>query len=605
MITKLCQGELHCHQSHSECWSSNTIDPDLPDYVIDVGDLSHTRDTFLTRGQGKRGRYATLSYCWGPSSHASKTTTTNLKSQKKRIDFLALPTTVQDAIHTTRALGIKFIWIDALCIIQDSQKHWEVQSSLMGSIYQNSTLTIAADAGVSAHLGLFVRRNPLATRPCRLPPGIFGLLAPEDKPNWNFLSFLYHDEIDPGYSVASSGKVPGILETHWPTGEPTMTENSPLEKRAWVLQESLLSRKVLRFTSSGISWQCATIRLYEGSPTVDHLGGAPPLHNPMTNNTDQPWRQYNNWYSTMEQYSERHMTFETDKFPALSALASHFDKTMESAGISDAYLAGLWNNDLSFGLLWIPSDNSKPLRVRPVETWIAPTWSWASLGRASIKFQQHDMHDRASEPLSSFSVEKAECEPFGSDPYGRVKDAFLQVRGLAIETVLFDAKYEGFGSTEWNDWLGLISTELGLVVGMIRLDEPGRHDSKHQPILCLPLLKIRHEYPSHVGNRIEAYDEKLSASTDEYISAIRARSKGEKEQRAQILERMKLPFFDRENHPDYDDEKEMYYREKRPIYCSLALELNTIQGAYYRVGIAEIWDLEWLEGRTTESLTLR
>ena len=95
--------------------------------------------------------YVTLSYCWGAhSSPLWRTTAGNLAPRHAGFRLEALPTTLQEAVITTRRLGYEYIWIDALCIIQDSVEDWERESAEMGSIYQNSSVTIAATSSADA-----------------------------------------------------------------------------------------------------------------------------------------------------------------------------------------------------------------------------------------------------------------------------------------------------------------------------------------------------------------------------------------------------------------------------------------------------------------------
>ncbi|CZR56115.1 uncharacterized protein PAC_06003 [Phialocephala subalpina] len=94
-----------------------------------------------------------------------QTTIATLPSQISRIDHSEMPLTIRDAFEITRALNIRYIWIDALCIIQDSKPDWEVESSKMGSIYSQALVTIAADYGNSAHSGYYNRGNNCALSP--------------------------------------------------------------------------------------------------------------------------------------------------------------------------------------------------------------------------------------------------------------------------------------------------------------------------------------------------------------------------------------------------------------------------------------------------------
>jgi hypothetical protein len=92
---------------------------------------------------GQTGRYAALSYCWG-ASLPSTTTTANLQAHESGISFDTLPRTLQDAILVVRWMGIEYIWIDCLCILQDSKTDWEHEAARMADVYPNAYLTITA-----------------------------------------------------------------------------------------------------------------------------------------------------------------------------------------------------------------------------------------------------------------------------------------------------------------------------------------------------------------------------------------------------------------------------------------------------------------------------
>ncbi|KAH6696567.1 heterokaryon incompatibility protein-domain-containing protein [Leptodontidium sp. MPI-SDFR-AT-0119] len=90
--------------------------------------------------------YATLSYCWGDMMPEGSTTTmSNIHRREERMESTGLPQTLRDAFTVTRALGIRYLWVDALCIIQDSREDWELESSKMASIYSNSLVSVAAE----------------------------------------------------------------------------------------------------------------------------------------------------------------------------------------------------------------------------------------------------------------------------------------------------------------------------------------------------------------------------------------------------------------------------------------------------------------------------
>ncbi|KAF1993977.1 HET-domain-containing protein, partial [Amniculicola lignicola CBS 123094] len=123
----------------------------------DIGTLA-----LISTSKKSRPQYATLSYCWGPNGlpDTAMTTLGSLTAREAHIDELTLPRTFQDAMKLARSLDIEYIWIDALCIIQDSKEDWQTEGSNMGNIYRNSTVTIAAESSEDANGGLFHEIEP-------------------------------------------------------------------------------------------------------------------------------------------------------------------------------------------------------------------------------------------------------------------------------------------------------------------------------------------------------------------------------------------------------------------------------------------------------------
>jgi hypothetical protein len=136
----------------------------LPTRVIDIG--LNNDSLFLFTSFGKSARYAALSHCWG-GNKIMTTTKATLKNREERLEFSKLPRTFQHAVDITRQIGLQYLWIDSLCIVQDSSE-WDIEASKMAQIYANSCVTIAADGAEDGDGGCFVtgdRRNGVFTIP--------------------------------------------------------------------------------------------------------------------------------------------------------------------------------------------------------------------------------------------------------------------------------------------------------------------------------------------------------------------------------------------------------------------------------------------------------
>ena len=138
---------LHdCNTTHVGCSVGDP--PKLPTRVIDVGlSSSEGPKPYLLCSGGLEGRYVALSHCWGTASLSNpgfKTERHNYDDLQAGFVLESVPALFRDAIVTTWKLGIQYLWIDSLCIIQDSKDDWEAESAKMGSVYRNAYVTIVA-----------------------------------------------------------------------------------------------------------------------------------------------------------------------------------------------------------------------------------------------------------------------------------------------------------------------------------------------------------------------------------------------------------------------------------------------------------------------------
>ena len=251
---------LHrCDGGHERCTvglSGETVEAgddavQLPSRLVDVGvgipPGIPPRPALIRLCQtgGRRGRYTALSHRWG-AKHPLTTITANLEEHQRRIPLEKLPRTFQDAIELTRRLGIRYIWIDSLCIVQDDARDWADESKQMGTIYERSYLTIAATSAPDGDGGLFRGGN-----------------GRHDQ-HGGYLKFPC--------SPAPNEKITGYMYfANWipPTDHPiTEMEYGPLNQRGWVFQERVLSRRILHFMPAQLYWEClAGITCQSGLPS--------------------------------------------------------------------------------------------------------------------------------------------------------------------------------------------------------------------------------------------------------------------------------------------------------------------------------------------------
>ena len=355
----------NCLHNHESC-------PDLkktrlPKRVVEILDDATLR---LVTSEDEAA-YATLSYCWGgPQSFA--TISSNVQENSAMFTRSSLPQTLQDAVQVTESLGLKYIWIDSLCIIQDSLTDKEEEIPKMSQYYSNSHVTICAAAAETCNDGFFKPRGECKQHPdSGIPRDLLKLpfLCPDGE-----LDTIYFREENPYISA---------LE--------------PINRRAWTLQELLLSPRVLIY-GGRLLWQCHTVQHSDGGVedwSMDNLGkehrrvssvilrskASPDEKQGPDQDTNAdgvvkpsartPDELFGVWHHAIEEFSCRRLTFPEDKLPAVAGLAVSFQELLD-----DEYLAGLWRGNLARELLWSTWPN---LQLLKPAKWRAPTWSWASV----------------------------------------------------------------------------------------------------------------------------------------------------------------------------------------------------------------------------------
>lgn len=233
---ELLRQYLHICDMQHECRHGE--DSALPTRVIDVGDGSYLEDLHLhVTNEGDRGKYLTLSHSWGKLEQIVLdkylTYNCNLREKCRGIVWADLPRTFQDAVTITRQLGMRFLWIDSICIIQrhkgcsavcDSLSDWDKEAGKMGRYYNWSYATLAATAATDSKAGfLHPRKKPRQCVNIRRSPSGSDIYVCEP------IDDFQTDVVD-----------------------------AALNTRGWVLQERALSRRIIHFTANQVYWECAS-----------------------------------------------------------------------------------------------------------------------------------------------------------------------------------------------------------------------------------------------------------------------------------------------------------------------------------------------------------
>lgn len=439
-----------CVNEHPECSPNDRPQKWYPTRLLDVGiQSSHASIDALIRlhvpqQQGTSGHYATVSHRWG-SKVPLRLTSKSASYLKAGVRVGDLPKTFADAVKVAWKFEIRYIWIDSLCIFQDSEEEWRSESAKMGLVYKNSWLNIAAIDSQDCDSGCFFERDKALVEPVKIKLG------------------------------QSEQEYFCIDNDLWLGG----IDRSPLAKRAWFVQERLLSPRQIHFGSLQLYWECrqhaacetlpggimpfmfakpgtaasqqmkrfaATLtRLSRGIRAPDFMKSPDLLSTDISSDHNSleatALEIYTGWRHTAANYSKCALTFPRDKLIAISGVAKEMSKV-----INDQYLAGLWRSQLPTMLLWSaepngPSSNFRrqKLPTNQDDSWIrprplrAPTWSWASTDTA-IAFLAPVA--RMEKDKVAVDILEAHIEPLAGDVHGEILNGYIRVSCMLYPATL-------------------------------------------------------------------------------------------------------------------------------------------------------------------------
>ena len=346
-----------------------------------------------------------------------KTVKATLAEYQNHLPLTVLSQTFKDAVVITRELGFRYIWIDALCIVQDDDEDWRREAIKMHTVYGNATLTIAVAASSSGTQGYLSARKDGE----RLVLSSASLLETQLVMKTAITHSLWH-------ALEGEADLVG--------GWAARSEQHPLILRKWCFQERILSRRILYYSIDELVWECRKTVLCEcGDPpfyatlqrTVktryDNLLLDPiPGDSPGLSVQD---RSLETWLGVVAGYSRVRLTYNTDVLVALSGVVQKF----ATASLGN-YCAGMWTYGLLYQLCWKSEVYGTQKHTRST-SYLAPSWSWASIqGHVEMGFLS--TWKWSSKDDFDARVVSVHCTLSGPDPYGQVTGGRLELETRAL-----------------------------------------------------------------------------------------------------------------------------------------------------------------------------
>jgi hypothetical protein len=355
---------IDCAKAHVTCQSN---DPNyVPTRLVEILDEGSVR---IVEHMSFPQKYAALSHRWS-RDEASKTTSLNITERRSPFPADRLSPTLRDSIKISQSLECQYLWIDMLCIIQDSEQDWLHEAAEMSHVYTNAVITIAATCiDDEAAAGTLRLRDPRESRPFPLYQ-----LEKYTSEGWDsYFRSTEEFEDNPLYIYPNVG---GKQHANRPKGV--------LDTRGWILQEQLLSPRILYYGHQQLYWDCISQSASEIYPMgvslldVNNSGETWAfrlLRKAIAGNGDPKMLAKliaDVWIHVVQNYSARTLTKQSDKLIALQGVIAALESVLQLPSV-----AGMWQQELWKQLIWwVASPASDIPSYYPFS---APTWSWLSV----------------------------------------------------------------------------------------------------------------------------------------------------------------------------------------------------------------------------------
>jgi hypothetical protein len=366
-------------------------------------------------------RYTALSYCWGGYKH-HQTESSNVAGRYEDIDYSTLPQTLKDAILFTRKLGVDYIWIDSICIVQDDRDEWAEEAAKMADIYSGAYVVLAATRATNAAEGFLQHHSDpyeITTRT-------------RAKKTFTIQAYHNNNHTRHGY---------------------IRLDNLPRSQRGWCLQEGLLASRILHFLPFEVYYVCNRTNRCECGLVNDQIVGnhirRPSL--PYTGERKDMNILCRSWGRIVEDCSNRSFTFPEDVLPALSGVAQRLESLH-----TGRYIAGMWEAGIAFQLGWygdaLPQDLSSPSKIAVTK----PTFSWITSPRpVHCATSLYDFDSPMCDLVSTRVITAT------SDPFGRLEYASITLHGQHIPGIKLASALSNRTSNIHDGSIPSVVTDIG------------------------------------------------------------------------------------------------------------------------------------------------
>ncbi|KAH7132348.1 heterokaryon incompatibility protein-domain-containing protein [Dendryphion nanum] len=459
-----------CSSGHESCQKRAELHKDyLPTRVIDVRKFEVEGTVQLVLGANHSGSYTALSHRWVLGKPDWVTTTKNAEARSDK-DFKPsiLPKCLQNAIQCTSQLGIPFIWIDSVCILQDSKEDWREESAKMIDVFGNASLTLFAEASENDDFEFLKPR--VVNSNFQQRKGVSLSLDNGNGTAVKVQALQRYSRYKPGIPAkATELFASDVIHSH-------------LSNRGWIFQEQVISPRRLHFGHHQMYWVCE--ELFEAEDGTD-LKQSAPAWLQWIFNKDHPSRvesyldgrvqkarislaNHLIWSSLVENYTRRSLTMSTDKLLAISALAKSFGQQLRSDSILNVevgYMVGCWESSFRLDLLWVARPTCSPTqdaidksKVMFGDSSKIPTWSWlAADGAVEYPHTGADKTTRTAETtimhvyFQIVSLPRLKYDPVDADRFTTMpRDCTpIIIEGLLESAVVLNSKFNTQEPPPW------------------------------------------------------------------------------------------------------------------------------------------------------------